>query len=80
MSNISIVLVYEPQSANGRPIPVARSKDPELVLAVARQAMGEADSKAVTLSESDELLGEVENAEAERLRSILLTLIPELQG
>jgi hypothetical protein len=76
--NIALILVYEPATASGRPMPLARTADPELILAVAEQAIGDAISRAANLSKADEVLGEVERAEADRLRTILTTLIPDL--
>jgi hypothetical protein len=76
--NISLILVYEPATASGRPMPLARTADPGLILAVAEHAISDAISKAEILSKSDEILGELEHAEVERLRTILVTLIPEL--
>jgi hypothetical protein len=78
--NISLILVYEPATSNGRPTPLAHTADPDLILAVAERAIGDAISRAESLSASDEILGELERAEADRLRTILATLIPELSN
>ncbi|MGD1096110.1 MAG: hypothetical protein ABSB35_29465 [Bryobacteraceae bacterium] len=77
---ISLLLVYEPATSKGRPMPLARVGDPRLILAVAQRAIDDAISKAGILSEADEVLGEIEGAEVDRLRRILGTLIPELRS
>jgi hypothetical protein len=61
-------------------MPLARVGDPRLILAVAQRAIDDAISKAGILSEADEVLGEIEGAEVDRLRRILGTLIPELRS
>jgi len=76
--NISLILVYEPDSASGRPMPLARTADPQLILAVAEHAITDAISRATLLSQWDEILGEIERADVDRLRVVLATLIPEL--
>jgi hypothetical protein len=78
--NISLILVYEPDSATGRPTPLARTADPQLIFAVAEHAIADAISRATLLSQSDEVLGELERAEVGRLRTILTALIPELRS
>jgi hypothetical protein len=78
--NISLVLVYEPEAASGRPMPLARTTDPHPILAVAEQAITDAISRATLLSHSDEVLGELERAEVDRLRTVLTVLIPELRS
>ena len=62
------------------PMPLARTADPELILAVAQRAIGDATERAVVLSKADETLGEFERAETDRLRTVLATLIPELRS
>jgi hypothetical protein len=78
--NISLILVYEPDTAAGRPTPLARTADPQLILAVAEHAITDATSRATILSQSDEVLGELERAEVDRLRAVLATLIPQLRS
>jgi hypothetical protein len=78
--NISLILVYEPDTATGRPTPLARTANPQLILAVAEHAITDATSRATILSQSDEVLGELERAEADRLRAVLAALIPELRS
>jgi hypothetical protein len=73
------MLVYEPLTPLHGPIPLARIDNPGLALMIARSALSEADSKAARLAHADEFLGYLERAEADRLRLVLTTLIPELQ-
>jgi hypothetical protein len=78
--HVSLILVYEPATTSGRPTPLARIADPQLILAVAEQAINDAISRATFLSDSDEVLGELECAEVDRLRAVLSALIPELRS
>lgn len=77
---VSLVLLYEPVSATGRPVPVARVADPRLILEVAEIAVHEAQARADALAGADDLLGEVEQEEATRLRRVLEILIPALRN
>jgi hypothetical protein len=52
--------------------------DPTLALKVAQAAIAEAEAHATDLSESDQVLGEAERAEVDRLRRVLALLIPGL--
>ena len=78
--NISLILMYEPETAKGRPMPLARIGDSELILAAAEHAITDAISRAALLSQSDEVLGEIERAEVDRLRTVLATLITGLRS
>jgi hypothetical protein len=70
------MLVYEPASSRGSPVPLVRLEDPALALKVAQSAVAAAEARAVQLSRADEFLGEAERAEAYRLRRVLALLIP----
>jgi hypothetical protein len=76
--SIVLMLVYEPPSSRRGPVPLVRLEDPELALKVAQFAIAEAEVRASELSQKDEFLGEVEHAEAQRLRRVLAFLIPGL--
>jgi hypothetical protein len=74
MPKVSILLVYE--TPGGSPLTIARVADTDLINRVAQAAIGTIESRAEALSETDRLLGELERAEAGRLRKILSLLIP----
>jgi hypothetical protein len=78
--NISIVLLYEPATAKGRPVPLARIESYRLIEEVARVAIREASDRADILAAADEILGEVERAEVERLRHVIEILIAPLKA
>lgn len=70
MSCVSLVLVYESDSAAGKPVPLARLSDRGIVAEVARAAVAQARERAAELSLFDELLGQMEHAEAQRLERL----------
>ena len=74
MPKIAVLLVYE--TPGGSPLTVARVADAHLIGEVARAAVGAVESRAEALSEADGILGELERAEAGRLRKVLSLLIP----
>ena len=74
MPNIAVLLVYE--TPGGSPLTVARVADARLIGEVARAAVGAVELQADALSEADSMLGELERAEASRLRKVLSLLIP----
>jgi hypothetical protein len=76
--NVSLLLVYEP--AGGRPFTVARVEDSHMLLNAAQIAILAAEQRAEELAAADCVLGEVERAEAGRLRRVLSLLIPELKA
>jgi hypothetical protein len=80
MSNgeVTLMLLYEPASAEGRPVPLVRVFDPGLAVQVATKAIREAEERAAAVHDADEFLGEVEAAEARRLRELLAILIPAI--
>jgi len=49
-----------------------------LAAAVARQAIADADARADPLADTGVVLGEVERAEASKLRDVLAVLLPGL--
>jgi hypothetical protein len=75
---VSLLLVYEP--AGGRPLTVARVDDRRILLDAAQRAISEAQQRAEELSSADCVLGEVERAEAGRLRTVLGLFVPELRS
>jgi hypothetical protein len=76
--NLSLVLLYEPATAEGRPVPIARTGDARLISAVAERALRDATERAGVLSRADETLGKLKCAEVGRLRATLAILIPGL--
>jgi hypothetical protein len=78
--SISLMLVYEPATSRQGPVPLARIEDGELAVLVARAAIAAAESRAAELARTDCYLGEVEQAEAERLKRVLMLLVPGLEG
>ena len=76
--SVSLLLVYEP--SGGRPLTVARVADPRMLVDAAHMAILAAEQRAAELAEADRVLGEVERAEAGRLRKVLTLLIPELKA
>ena len=74
--SVSLLLVYEP--AGGRPLTVARVQDRRMLLHAAQLAILAAEQRAEEFGAADRLLGEVERAEAGRLRRVLSLLVPEL--
>jgi hypothetical protein len=75
--NVTLLLVYE--SAGGRPLTVARVQDRRILLDAAHFAIMAADQRAEELAAADRVLGEVERAEAGRLRKVLTLLVPDLK-
>ena len=75
-TQVSILLVYERYGQ--RPITVARVDSTRLLLRAAETAIAEAEARAALLAEADNVLGEVESAEAKRLEKVLHFLLPEL--
>jgi hypothetical protein len=75
---VSVLVVYEPPG--GRPLTVARVRDHRVLLDVAELAIMAAEHKAEELASADPVFGEVERAEAGRLRNVLNLLIPELRA
>jgi hypothetical protein len=70
------MLIYEPATAKGRPLPLARIHDAELMVRAANCAIAQAEARAAELELADEFLGEAEREEVRRLRAVLALLIP----
>lgn len=75
---VSLLLVYEPCGVSQRPIPLARTDDARLTEAAARSIITEAEERATELELIDADLCITEREEAERIRALLLKLIPTL--
>ncbi len=75
--NVSLLLVYEP--TGGRPLTVARVDDRAMLRDAAQLAISAADKRAEDLAAADRVLGELERAEAARLRKVLGLLVPEFR-
>lgn len=76
--DISLVLVFEPRTNSEGPVMIARLDDPSLIARAARAAIGAAQKRAAELRGVDELIGQVEAAEAARLKTLLALLVPGL--
>jgi hypothetical protein len=76
--DISLALLFEPRNNEESPVLIARVDDPSLIVRAARAAIGAAQRRAAELRGVDELIGEVEAAEAVRLQALLALLVPGL--
>jgi len=77
MSSVSVLLVYE--TPGGSPLTIARVADSRVITDVANAAVRAIESRADALAEADVILGEVERAEAGKLKKILSLLVPDLK-
>jgi hypothetical protein len=75
--HVSLLLVYE--ANGGHPFTIARVEDRRMLLDAAQVAIIAAEHRAAELAVADCVLGEVERAEAGRLRKVLSLLVPELR-
>jgi len=73
---LTVVLLYEPATIKQKLFPLARVIDARLTADVARQAIAEAEARAAEFAGTDVVLGEVERAEANKLRDVLSVLLP----
>jgi hypothetical protein len=78
MRNAGLAILYEPEA--GRPLTVARISDRRLLVAAAEAAIREARDHASALQDADEILGAVQQEEAERIRRVLGLLVPEVDS
>jgi hypothetical protein len=74
---VTLAIVYEEK--NGAALRVAQIRNEMLLHEAARLAIEEAESGAVALFEQDRTLGSIQKAEAEKLREVLLLLLPNLE-
>jgi hypothetical protein len=72
-----LYIVCEPKD-EGRPLALARIEDREALIVAARAAVSEAEARARVAEGHDELLSELRQEAADRLRSSLEKLIPDL--
>jgi hypothetical protein len=77
-SDIALVLLYEPRTAKGRPVPIARVDDPRLINQAARSAIMAAQERADALLDVDDVLGAVGVEEVRRLKAVFRVLMPEI--
>jgi hypothetical protein len=75
--SLSLYIVCEPKTA-GKSMAVARIEDRPTLLSAARAAISEAEARALHLETVDEVLGELQREEAQRLRICLERLMPDL--
>ncbi len=71
-----LVIIYRPEG--GDAVTVAAIADRDLIHAAARKAIEESELAAEAMGDADPVLGEMQLLEAQRLRQVLATLIPEL--
>jgi hypothetical protein len=74
-STICLWITYEPTSS--QPVPLVRVENNELAAMVARSAIAAAESRASEVGREDRLLGEIELAEVDRLKRVLMMLVPQ---
>lgn len=74
--DISLVLLFEPRTNREGPVMIARVDDPSLIARAARVAVGAAQKRAAEMCDVDELIGQVEVAEADRLKALFTLLMP----
>ena len=72
---IAVVLVYEPATVRHKPVPLVRVENTYLAVDVVRQAIAEAELQTQQLARDDALFGQMEHAEANRLRDVLAALL-----
>jgi len=72
-----LYIVCEPKD-EGRPLAVARIEDKDALMVAARAAVSEAKARARVAGRHDELLSELHQEAADRLKSSLEKLIPDL--
>jgi hypothetical protein len=75
--SIALYIVCEPRD-RGKPLALARIEDRMALLAAARAAISEAEARANDIDDYDEVLGELQREEAQRLKNSLERLIPDL--
>lgn len=78
MQTAELAILYEPE--RGRPLTVARITDRQLLIAAARAAIAEAESRAEMLGDVDPVLGAVQREESARMGRVLRMVIPELRA
>ncbi len=72
-----LYIVCEPKDA-GKPLALARIEDREALIVAARAAVSEAEARVRIAGSHDELLSELQQEAADRLRISLERLIPDL--
>ena len=77
MDRCQIAIIYEPK--NGQALKIAAVGDRRLLLETAQIAIAEAEQCADSLRGGDPHLAFVQRAEADRLRTVLANLVPELR-
>ena len=74
---VTLAIVYEQR--NGAALRVAQVRNEMLLHEAARLAIEEAESGAAALSQDDKTLGSIQKAEVDKLREVLLLLLPDLE-
>jgi len=75
---ITLAILYIPD--NGRPIKLVSTEDRGLLVAAADAAIRETQQRSHRTAGKDVVLAEIESAEAVRVKTVLLSLIPELRS
>jgi hypothetical protein len=73
---VVVILMYEPAVPEMEPIPLSRVCDNRVAVAAANSALFEAEKQAKDISISDQLLGEMGQIEARRLRELFGLIVP----
>lgn len=78
MPLVEAVLMYRPEGYGADvQIPVARTGDPGVLRALRERVLAEMEESAASWGAVDEGIAAMEEAEAERVRKILLLLLPD---
>ncbi len=78
MPLVEAVLMYRPEGYGADvQIPVARTGDPGILRALRERVLAEMEEAAASWGAVDEGVAAMEEAEADRVRKILLFLLPE---
>lgn len=75
--SVSLHIVYE--SRLGKRLTVVTTCDKDLIIEAAKRAIEEAYESADAMFAFDDIVAQAQKEEAERLKRILILLIPELQ-
>lgn len=76
-ARLSVVLVYEPEC--NHPVALAWIGSKTMIFEVAEAAIREAERRAAMFEKGDDVLGLLEREEADRLKRVLGSLVPELR-
>ena len=78
MTKAALYITLEPE--RGKPVTLARVSDRALLTDAATVAISEAEKLADEMSDQDQVLGELQRHEVQRLRRALEMVVPEIRG